>query len=412
MQEIGKYFFLLIGGPETLQQEELRQEFSRAQQFTNSQKSRHPGNFGRMGGLMADLADPDGSDDMEEGQGTDGFQLWRLLPHLQGLPEDMLYKLPLSAMFQLNTALGKEQKNTDKMGVNTRLAMNVQKIARKPIQVKEGLDNRKSMLHPARFIGGACCSATELWLEAKGVLGERGTTPLGSYDLDSLGCGGSVTPKGWQELHNPASQELKLKLFHLPNVANSGMQARKVNLDGGDEGLSIGESMREIVDLDSYKMALNTLREAMASALPWNRSIGAIIGLMMNTNFMQEDLGGNVRRAAVLTEFTDYVLGRNALNWENDQAFLTADELSHVWTNWKGKRGGYFTAKMGGEKPKRNTSDKRVLSEICRKFNTGDCPSQSQKECKTPWGKTLKHICNKYLPGGKVCTKDHARKDH
>jgi hypothetical protein len=231
--------------------------------------------------------------------------------------------------------------------------------------------------------------------------------------MDSLGCGGSVTPKAWQELHNPASQELKLKLFHLPNVANSNMQAKRVNLDGGDEGLSIGESLKEIADLDGYKMALNTAREAMASALPWNRSISAIVGLMVNSNYFQEDLGGNSKRASILTEFTDYVLGRNALNWENGQSFLSTDELSHVWQNWKGKRGSYFTAKLAEKTAgKKQQVDRKQLSEICRKYNAGDCPNQKDKDCKTPWGKVLKHVCNKYIPGGKICGKDHPRKDH
>ena len=97
-----------------------------------------------------------------------------------------------------------------------------------------------------------------------------------------------MTPKAWLELHNPASQEQKLKMFHLLNV-------------GGEEG----ESFKEIADLDSFTAALNTAREAMTSALPWNRSVGAIVGLMVNSGYMQEDLGGNIKRAAILTEFVD-----------------------------------------------------------------------------------------------------------
>ena len=81
------------------------------------------------------------------------------------------------------------------------------------------------------------------------------------------------------EIHNPASQELKLKFFHLPNVANSGLPNKK-----GEDGEG-GDSLREIADLESYKVALFTAREAMASALPWNRSISAVMGLMVNTNY-------------------------------------------------------------------------------------------------------------------------------
>ena len=236
------------------------------------------------------------------------FQIWKLLPQLKGVPENFLEKRPLSAMFQLNSALQKERKNTEKLGANARLAQNAKKAVACPATIASGLDNRRDLLHKARFLGGACSSLTDQWAAARAAIGETGVVALGCYDLDAVGCGGSVTPKAWLELHNPASQELKIKMFHLPNVANSGLSGKKQ--DGSEEG----ESLREIADLDSYKVALNTAREAMSSALPWNRSIGAIVGLMINTNYLQEDIGGNPKRAAILVEFTDYVFGRNALN--------------------------------------------------------------------------------------------------
>ena len=57
-------------------------------------------------------------------------------------------------------------------------------------------------------------------------------------------------------------------------------------------------------------------------------------------------------------------------------------------------------------------TDKKQLSDICRKYNNNDCPQQKDKECKTPWGKSLKHLCNKFIAGGKICGKEHSRKDH
>ena len=61
-----------------------------------------------------------------------------------------------------------------------------------------------------------------------------------------------------------------------------------------------------------FKSALHIAGEAMHSALPWNRSISALQGFMVNSNYCQADLGQNTRRAAILTEFSDYVFGRNA----------------------------------------------------------------------------------------------------
>ena len=159
-------------------------------------------------------------------------------------------------------------------------------------------------------------------------------------------------------------------------------------------------------------MALNTAREAMASALPWNRSIGTITGLMMNTSYLQEELGGNPKRAAILTEFVDYVFSRNALNWENGQPFLTTDELAHVWGNWRSKRGISSKPSEKTKKEKDGEGKKKSKADICRLYNMKTCPSQSEKECKTPWGRTLRHVCNRFLGGGKVCQKEHSRVDH
>ena len=345
-------------------------------------------------------------DTMETDEEAEGHELWKLLPQLRDIPEHLLKKLPLSAVFQLNTALAKEQKTSERLGINTRLSHNAKKLAKNPILVEEGHNNRKDVLHPARFLGGASSSLSEQWEAARRAIGEAGVVPLGNYVIDTVGSGGCVTPKGWQELHNLASQELKLRLFHMPNMAGTSQASRRQD---GEEG---GLTLKEIADLESYKIALNTAREALASALPWNRSISAVVGLMVNSNYLAEDLSGNPRRGAILTEFTDYVFGRNGLSWENHQPFLSTDDLTHVWSNWKTKRG---LASKPQEKKKREDSSnekKKLLSEICRMYNRKACKNQADRECKSAWGKTLKHVCSKFLAGGKICMKDQLRMDH
>ncbi len=197
-------------------------------------------------------------------------------------------------------------------------------------------------------------------------------------------------------------------MFYLPNVANTGLSAKKVALADGDEALNIGDSLREIADMEGYRAALNTAKEALHSAMPWNRSISAIVGFMTNSNYLSEDLRSNNKRAAILSEFTDYVFSRNALNWENGHPFLSADDLAHVWMQWKGKRSALFT--KYSEKPWQRTNSKK--SDICRRFNVGHCPKQADKECKSHFGLTLRHVCNKFLGVGKICEKDHSHSDH
>jgi hypothetical protein len=230
------------------------------------------------------------------------------------MPLNVLQQLSRSEIFQLNTAVLKESKVAGKLQTNAKLTMNAQQLVANPAAIPGGLDDRKSFLHPARFFGGASCSAQELWLKAREHLGLNGVTPLGNYDLDSIGCGGCVTPRGWSVIHDPSSAELKLKLFHLPNVNSSSLSARKISLEDGESAINIGDSLRDIVDMDAFKSALNTLREAMATALPWNRSISALGGFFANNNFCTTDLNNIPKKAVILTEFCDYVLQRNALH--------------------------------------------------------------------------------------------------
>jgi hypothetical protein len=71
-----------------------------------------------------------------------------------------------------------------------RLASNKMALSTTSTQVKSGPDNRWTILHPARFLPGAACSAAKLWLAAREVIGLTGPPPLGNYDLASVGLGG------------------------------------------------------------------------------------------------------------------------------------------------------------------------------------------------------------------------------
>jgi hypothetical protein len=336
--------------------------------------------------------------------------IWKLLPHVKVLPEEIVRRIPLPSLLQLNAELAKESKSAEKLTVNARLTQNAQKLAAAPAEVKAGWDDRKEMIHEARFLGGASCSGQYMWMRARELLGPKGVVPIGNYDMDSVGCGGCVTPRGWQEIHCPASTDLKLKLFYMPNVAGSALSTKKLNLEDGESGLSIGDSMREIADFEGFRAALHTLREAMAVALPWNRSVGAILGFMMNTNYCAADLQNNQKRAAILAEFVDFALGRNALNWENKVPYLSADELTHVWSSWKGKRSAYFMAGTG-DKSKKQQQAKKERDNICRRYNRGDCPYKAD-ECKTYYGIKLRHVCSYTLPGGKKCEQEHPKPEH
>jgi len=108
----------------------------------------------------------------------------------------------------------------------------------------------------------------------------------------------------------------------MPNVGGHSSSTTKVSVEDGSSAICIGDDFREVSDLDGVRSALIAMREAMQSALPWNRSISTLCGFMQNSNYCVQDLLGNPKRAAILAEFIDYILGRNALNWENSQPFF------------------------------------------------------------------------------------------
>ena len=103
----------------------LARSVTEAGRLSASVRVRHASNFGSRGGALSALADPGATySDNEE----DNLELWRMLPQLKDIPETLLKKLPLSAMFQLNNALGKEKWTTEHPGVNTKLSHNAKKL--------------------------------------------------------------------------------------------------------------------------------------------------------------------------------------------------------------------------------------------------------------------------------------------
>ncbi len=90
---------------------------------------------------------------------ADFGNIWRMLPALKDIPAEMLRSLPVSTVLQLNDALARETKNKKLMDADAKLQHNAKSLAAAPTKVAGGLDNRGSILHEARFLGGAGSSA-------------------------------------------------------------------------------------------------------------------------------------------------------------------------------------------------------------------------------------------------------------
>ncbi len=280
-----------------------------------------------------------------------------LFPNLKGLSDAFLASTPMTVLLQMNQQSQQAPQATDMQaamiaaaaaaqysqlaGFNptvqdpgVKMAKNLEKLKASPVTIPEGLDDRISILHIARFLGGAVTSGPALWLMARKVIGLEGLTPLANYDLACIGLSGSVTLKGCIEAHNPGSQNLCLKQFSPENLSTTAGAARKFTLADDDGALSVGEHMKEITEMNTLQHAMRALCGLTRIIMPWNFSFEAIHGFLFATNFGLPELKDDPLRVQKLVRFINYVLGVNAAAWQREVTFLTCGALKQEFGTW------------------------------------------------------------------------------
>jgi hypothetical protein len=339
-----------------------------------------------------------------------------------------------------------------------KMAKNLEFLKSNPVNVEAGTDDRSFALHPARFMGGMACSAQKMCLEAREVHGLDGILPLANYDMAASGLGGCVTARGWLELHNPASTHLTIKLFSASNLGSSTGNTRRLTLAGDEDGISIGEHLKEIEDLEELQQAMRVLCRAAQLTMPWNHSFNALDGFLHTSKWGAAELAGNGRRAATLTKFVNHVIGLNAEAWQLKNPFVSIGELKTRWTEWLATRpaseytpfqsyvqasfqSGQAGAQAGGQasrsarkKAARQQQFQQVqhftlpnlstpppnqgqggrpasTPKYCRKYNAGTCLNAAG-HCRLPSGTPLLHRCDKDTGNGVVCGGGHAKINH
>jgi hypothetical protein len=208
--------------------------------------------------------------------------------------------------------------------------------------VRAGQDDRWARLHDARFLAGAGCSATKLWLTAREVLGLNGHPPISTYDMQAVGLAGFVTAWGWCEIANPSSPKLSVRMFNINNCAARASSSKSRQDD---------EDLIDFAEVGEFIVALRAMRSAMAYVMPWNMSVAALEGFLINTRFCKDELGGLEKQASILTSFMDYVLSENANRWRNIEPFITHGELRAVWNS-------FFSARPQSALTKRSQAGK------------------------------------------------------
>jgi hypothetical protein len=324
---------------------------------------------------------------------------------LAGFSDNFIRMTPVGDLMRIESTALKARELERAKDADDRLAVNKTSLAATMTSVPAGSDNRWSVLHQGRFLGGACCSSAKLWLAAKEYLGSGFAPPVGNYDMGAVGLADYVSAQGWAEIHNPASTKLSVRMF---NINNCSARASSKKAEDGDEDFN---------DVAEFKLAIRAMRTAMQFVMPWNLSVLALEGFFFQTNFCGSDLANVEKRAWFLTKFADYVISLNADRWRDSEPFLTTGELKGIWSSFFGaqphsavaSKGKQKNAKQGAQK----AADPRLSLGICFAYNLGNC-LKAPGTCTTAKGRPLKHVCDFAADPAKptdVCGKEHIRKD-
>jgi hypothetical protein len=238
--------------------------------------------------------------------------------------------------------------------------------------------------------------------------------------MAAIGLRGCVSSKGWVNIANPGGSGIRLAQFSMTGSTSSKPSSSSSTSKDEED---------QIEGLAEFKLALRALRGAMSFALPWNRSVDAILGFMEQANYCQAELGGNEKQARVLTRFTDYILEENANRWRGKQAFVSTGEMKEAWSSFYSTLPSQAASKKSQFQPRNNNNQQQqqqagqkqwngsiplekaqYYDDICVKWNQGRC-FMNPGNCFTRAGRPLRHCCNyRPVPNNPsiICQKDHA----
>jgi hypothetical protein len=319
-------------------------------------------------------------------------------PFLNEYSDEVLQSTSLDTLLKLESTSIKLKNLENAKASEDKLSQNRDNLEETEYKVTAGIDNRWSSLHDSRFLPGMGCTVNKMWVRGREVLGSKGHAAIGTYDMAGIGLAGHVTPQGWVALHDPGHSGLSLRLFSINNCG------RRVNtkVGGSDE-----DGLVDVEELGELKTALRVLREAMAMVHPWNKSVTALEGFLLQNNFCSSCLEGVENKAKLLNQFIDYVLRENSNRWKGQENFLSVGDLKGTWESYFGSRPQSLLVKKrtvvqastvqssGAAAQKSAKFIPRIMfqDDICVMWNMGRC-MKAPGQCATRNGRFLRHICN------------------
>jgi hypothetical protein len=314
---------------------------------------------------------------------TDIEMLRNRFPILAELSTGFIRGLSATELLSLERASFKQRESERFKDAEEKLATNRVNLGLSCTEIKAGQDDRWSKLHESRFLPGAGCSGTKLWLSARETIGLNGHPAISTYDMQAVGLAGFVTARGWCELANPSSAKMSVKMFNINNCAarTSGSRSKQ------DE-----DNLADFAEVGEFIVALRAMRSAMAFVMPWNMSIAAL-GFLINSRFCRDEIGGLEKQASILTSFADYVISENANRWRNIEPFITAGELRAVWnsffSDWPQSA---LVKKLAGAKQwKGRQIQKKQFLDVCFAWNRGQC-TKAAGSCFSKMGTPLRRM--------------------
>lgn len=425
----------MIGGPELLSVEDLDQQIAVARSLLEDEASH---SAGPATVRFSTTSQPPAS------SSADLISLKKKFPFLSQYSDEFIMASGPLALIKTEAASRKLQEYDRGRRAEDKLLANRESLSSTSYAVEAGLDNRFDKLHTARFLPGAACSFAKLWSKARDYLGGKGHPPLSTYDLSSIGLGGSVSARGWVELHDPSSTTISIKMFSMGNTT---------------KGKGVDADFHDMEDLSELKNALRALRAAMCSVHPWNRSVDALESFLIQSSFCSSELSSVDKQVPLLTKFIDYVLVENANRWRDMEPFLSTRDLRGTWADFYGQKASSlqrkshqpshknfntskqhsfsapsssFSSSSQGQSAGRsagppqpqhqhqplqpsapssryNAAPHLFLDDICYLWNIGKC-IRPANDCSTKKGRKLRHVCN-FRPDptnpSLACGKDH-----
>lgn len=200
-------------------------------------------------------------------------------------------------------------------------------------------DNRSTLLHNLRFDKFPTISSEKLFVAAAKRINTENVVPISNYDLSSLGLLNVATNKGFEEIHNPASKNLSIKMFLKSNFSKStGGIANFVpfHTEDGIPGMSTSMFLGEIKSIKEFQKCFFALFTLKSRATPWDKQLEPLWSFFIDKDYFENKL--NCKQyycqdepGTFCAKFTDHILLQNATRFSNELPHLDKQENKHLF---------------------------------------------------------------------------------